>query len=167
MSTLHQLREGLNEVWETFAEGWQRLYQRAAGAITRFTPGKKATNEPDESQEISIRSSGWGVLASEVFDDGDEIIVRLEIPGMDKNDLDIQVQDEHLVIRGERKVEREHKEGKYYVTERAYGQFERAIPLPDEVDADKAKASYKRGVLTVKCPKSENRRHKKIMVDVS
>ena len=69
MSTLHQLREGLNEAWDTLVDGWQRLYRRASGAITRFTPGKKAREDNQGTgQEIAVRSAGWGVLAAEVFD---------------------------------------------------------------------------------------------------
>lgn len=81
MSTLHQLRTGLHEAWDTLVDGWQRLYRHAAGAITRFTPGKKA-REDDVSadQEITVRSTGWGVLAAEVFEDDEQITVRLEAP---------------------------------------------------------------------------------------
>lgn len=66
MSTLHQLREGLNEAWDTLVDGWQRLYRRAAGAITRFTPGKRAEEGggAGSEQEIALHSTGWGVLAA-------------------------------------------------------------------------------------------------------
>ena len=83
MSTLHQLREELNEAWDILIEGWQRLYRRASGAITRFVPGKKAhEDDTGKGQEISVRSTGWGLLAAEVFDDYDKIVVRLEVPGL-------------------------------------------------------------------------------------
>ena len=164
MSTLHQLREGLNEAWGSLREGWQRLYRRAANAITRFTPGSKGGDD-DQGREIAIRSSGWGLLAAEVFDDDDKIVVRLEAPGMHKQDFDIQVLDQYLVVRGEKQVERERSEGRYHVTECAYGSFERAIPLPEEVESAKAKASYKKGVLRVELPKSAASRRRTIHVD--
>jgi len=168
MSTLHQLREGLNEAWDTLIDGWQRLYRRAAGAITRFTPGKKSEQgaTDSEGQEIAVRSTGWGVLAAEVFDDDDNVVVRLETPGMDKDGLDLQVLDHYLVVRGEKQVERERTQGRYHVSECAYGYFERAIPLPEEVETGKANATYKNGVLRVELPKATSRRRKAIKVDV-
>lgn len=167
MSTLHQLREGLNEAWDTLVDGWQRLYRRASGAITRFTPGKKAReDEPGIGHEMTVRSAGWGVLAAEVFDDDDQIVVRLEAPGMEKDDFDLQVLDNYLVIRGEKHYEKERTEGQYRVTECAYGHFERAIPLPEEVESDKAHATYKKGVLRVELPKSACGRRRKVTVEI-
>ena len=168
MSTIHQLREGLNEAWDTLVDGWQRLYQRAAGAITRFTPGDKGAQREaaGEGRDIALRSAGWGVLAAEVFDDDDNLVVRLEVPGMDKDDFDLQVRDNYLVVRGEKQLERERRSGSYHVTECAYGSFERAIPLPDEVEESKATASYRNGVLRVELPKAESRRRRAIKVDV-
>jgi len=167
MSTLNQLREGLNEAWDTLVDGWQRLYRRAAGAMTRFTPGKKAREQDSGAgQEIAVRSAGWGVLAAEVFDDDDKIVVRLEAPGMETSDFDLEVLDNHLIVRGEKRIERERTEGRYHVTECAYGRFERAIPLPEEVESAKAKASYKSGVLRIEMPKSAARRRRTIRVDV-
>jgi HSP20 family protein len=165
MSTLHQLQEGLNEAWDTLVDGWQRLYRRASGAITRFTPGKRAREDADTlRQQIAVRSAGWGVLAAEVFDDDDKIVVRLETPGLEKEDFDLQVMDGYLMVRGEKQVEQERSEGRFYVTECAYGRFERAIPLPDEVQADKAHASYRNGVLRVEFPRSKPAHRRKISV---
>ncbi|HEC16882.1 MAG TPA: Hsp20/alpha crystallin family protein [Sedimenticola sp.] len=167
MSTLQQLREGLNEAWDTLLDGWQRLYRRAAGALTRFTPGGKAKEGgAGESHEIALRNTGWGLLASEVFDDDDKVVVRLEAPGMEKSDFDIQVLEDYLVVRGEKQLQRERTQGRYHVTECAYGSFERAIPLPEEVEAGKASATYKNGVLRIELPKTASRRRKTIKVDV-
>lgn len=169
MSTLQQLREGLSEAWDTLMEGWQRLYRRAAGAITRFTPtGKEEQGETrQEGQEIVARSSGWGLLAAEVFDDDDKVVVHLEAPGMDKNDFALQVRDDYLVVRGNKRFHRERSEGRYHVMECAYGRFERAVPLPDEVETDGAKATYDHGVLRVELPKSATRRRRSITIDVT
>ena len=154
MSTLQQFREGLNDALDTLQEGWQRLYRRAAGAITRFSPGRSAATA-DTGHGLSTRSIGWSVLAAEVFDSDDKVVVRMEAPGMDNKDFDIQVHDDYLVVRGEKQYEREHTEGRYRITECAYGSFERAIPLPKEVESDKAAASYRNGVLRVELPKAE------------
>lgn len=167
MSTLHQLREGLNEAWDTLVDGWLRLYRRAAGAITRFTPGRKTEESGAESEhEIAVRSAGWGVLAAEVFDDDDNIVVRLEAPGMQKADFDLEVHENYLVVRGEKQIERERTEGRYHVTECAYGRFERAIPLPEGVETEKAHAVYKHGILRVELPKEVSLRHRTIKIDV-
>jgi HSP20 family protein len=85
---------------------------------------------------------------------------------MAKDDFELQVMDGYLVVRGEKRVEREESKGRYHVTECAYGHFERAIPLPDEVESDKAKASYKQGVLRVELPKDKASRREPIKVSV-
>jgi len=166
MSTLHQVREGLNEAWESVVEGWQKLYRRAAGALTRFTPGRKSDADAQDSREIAIRSTGWGFLAAELFDDADRVVIRLEAPGMERDDFDIEVLDDYLVVRGEKHIERNRTEGRYHVMECAYGSFERAFPLPEEVQADQASASYDKGVLKIELPKAAQQRRKTIKVDI-
>ncbi len=164
MSTLHQLREGLNEAWDTLLDGWQRLYRRAAGAITRFTPGKM---KKSDKQGMGERSAGWGVLAAEVFEDSQKLVVSLEVPGMKKNDFDLLVLNDYLVIRGEKHVNRERTEGQYHISECAYGSFERAIPLSEPVISEKASATYKNGILRVELPKKVTQKRKQIQVEVS
>lgn len=162
MSTLHQLREGLNEAWGTLWDGWQRLYRRAAGAITRFTPARH--EEESTARDLALRSSGWGVLAAEVFHDDDRVVVRLEAPGLDSADFDVQVLEDCLVVRGEKRIARERTQGRFHVTECAYGCFERAIPLPEAVQSDQAHASYRNGVLRVELPRAAQARRKTIAV---
>ena len=154
MSTLQQFREGLNDALDTLQEGWQRLYRRAAGAITRFSPGKSAQTETSAGHGLVSRSIGWSVLAAEVFDSDDTVVVRMEAPGMDNQDFDIQVHDDYLVVQGEKQVEQEHTHGRYRVTECAYGRFERAIPLPENIDVDRASAKYRHGVLRIELPRT-------------
>ncbi len=165
MSTLQQFREGLSEAWDSLLDGWQRLYRHAAGAVTRFTPG--VSQRGRDATDIAVRSTGWGLLASEVFDDDDRIVVRLEVPGMEKGDFDLQITEGYLVIRGHKEMEHERTERRYHVVECAYGSFERAIPLPGEVETGKASASYKRGILRVELPKSTSQTRKKIKVDAT
>ena len=98
--------------------------------------------------------------------EGDKVVVRLEAPGMEGADFDIEVVENYLVIRGQKNIERERTDGRYHILECAYGSFERALPLPEDVVADKAKASYKRGVLRVELPKSAAARHRRIDVQV-
>jgi len=166
MATFQQLREGVANAWDTVAEGWRHLYRRAAGAITRFIPHKGKEKSPEESQEIRVRSSGWGVLAAEVFDDDDRVVVRLEAPGMEREDFDIEVLDDTLIIRGEKRLSRERTEGRYHIVECAYGSFERAIPLPAEVEPEGATARYRKGVLRIELPKTAAQRRHHIEVTV-
>lgn len=168
MSAMNQLREGLHEAWDNLVDGWNRFYRRASGAMTRYTPGKKGQGEAssDQQQEILLRNAGWGVLAAEVFDDDEDIVMRVEAPGMDKSDFDLKVMDDYVVIRGEKRLERERSKGRYHMTECAYGRFERVIPLPDKVESGKAQASYRNGVLRIELPKADPRLRKTIKVDV-
>jgi HSP20 family protein len=95
-----------------------------------------------------------------------EVKVCAEIPGVDAKDIDVSVEDGTLTIKGEKKYEQEEKGKGQYRMERSYGSFERAIPLPTEVDESKAKAEFKKGVLRLTLPKRRGAqpRRKKIPV---
>jgi len=97
-----------------------------------------------------------------------EISVAAELPGMDEKDIDITVSRDALTIKGEKKEEREENGKDYYRMERSYGSFSRTIPLPVEVETDHAEASYKKGILSIKIPKSARaiEEKKKIAVKV-
>ncbi len=94
------------------------------------------------------------------------LMVKAEIPGMDKKDIKVVVKDDVLTISGERKRENETKEKTFHRIERSYGQFRRMIRLPAEVDPDKVKATYKDGVLNVTLPKPESMKPKHINVEI-
>ena len=166
MKTWQQFNDELSDAWGNLMDGWRKLYRRASRALTRFTPGRGGQLSRAESQQLAVRSAGWGVLACEVFDDDERVTVRLEAPGMDRDDLELQVLGDRLLVRGEKQMEQERSEGGYYITECAYGSFERVIPLPAEVDADQASASYRQGVLRVELPKTAPRRRRNIRVEV-
>jgi HSP20 family protein len=105
------------------------------------------------------------LLASDVYEDEDRIIVWLEAPGLEKGDFNISVIGDTLVVRGDKRFEREYGSGSYQAMECAYGSFERAIPLWTEVDVGKAKATYKKGVLRVELPKTMASRHRTVEVE--
>ncbi len=157
MSTLEDLRGGVTRLWESLAEGWRHLVSRASGALTRFHPGKSKENEG--LPEV-IRANEWGLLAADLFDDGEKVVVRLESPGMELDDFDVCIHDDVLIVRGEKQYQKERSEGGYQIAECAYGVFERAIPLPDNVEGSQAKAKYRRGVLRIEMPKSGAKRHR-------
>ncbi|NIP28100.1 MAG: Hsp20/alpha crystallin family protein [Phycisphaerae bacterium] len=95
-----------------------------------------------------------------------EIKVSAELPGLSEDDIDVSLTHNLLTIRGEKKAERKDEGENYYRLERSYGAFQRSIPLPVEVEADKVEATFKNGVLTITLPKSAEaqQRTKKITV---
>jgi HSP20 family protein len=165
MSTLHQIREGLTKAWDSLTVGWRELRELAGDALTRFQPKISRGDVETAEERIVSRASRWGLLAAEVSDNDDEIEVMLEIPGLEPGDFALEVVGDVLVVRGEKKISREQTRGHYYIMERAYGQFERAIRLPAAVDDAGAKAKYRRGVLTITLPKSCAARAHRIVVD--
>jgi HSP20 family protein len=167
MYTLEKLRRGLGQTWESLAEGWNHLRERAGQAITRFKPISKG-GELDTLEDQIVRSSAdWALLASDVCEDETDVTVRLEVPGMSREDFDIDVLEDYLVVRGEKHVQREQQQGRYHVMQCAYGSFERLIPLPVDVDKDGARARYNRGVLIITLPKHKRLKNRRIEVDLA
>src|SRR5919202_5123530 len=107
--------------------------------------------------------SGWSP-AVDLYQNNDNVIARIELPGMRKEDIEISLQDGMLTIAGERKSETGDAE-KAERTERYVGKFRRSIALPSQVDANKVTASYRDGILTVTLPKAEEAKPKQIQVN--
>jgi HSP20 family protein len=97
---------------------------------------------------------GWSPSV-DVYDEDGAVVVKAEVPGLSKDEVHVKVEAECLIIEGERRTETEKKDKDYYFCEREYGSFYRRIPLPARVDAAKAEAHVKDGVLTVKVPRAE------------
>ena len=95
-----------------------------------------------------------------------EICVSAELPGIEQKDLEVTMTHGSLSIRGEKRKEETEEKKNYYRAERSYGSFERAIPLPSAVDSGKAKAEFKRGVLTIRLPKSPEAQAQPKRIDV-
>jgi HSP20 family protein len=104
--------------------------------------------------------------AVDVAETKNEIVVNVEIPGMDSKEFDISLSEGKLTVKGEKKQDRVEKEENYHLTERRYGTFSRSILLPQEVESDKISTSYKNGVLTVTLPKSDGAKKKEIKIKV-
>lgn len=104
--------------------------------------------------------------AVDVFEEKDEIVVKAEIPGIEKDSIEVNLSDHVLTIKGEKKQEEEVKEENYYRSERSYGSFVRTLELPKDVQADKVKATFKNGVLEVRMPKTEQAKARAIKVKV-
>ncbi|WDE10416.1 Hsp20/alpha crystallin family protein [Thalassomonas haliotis] len=149
MTALHDIREGLGRAWDSVSEGWLHLYRRCKSALTHFD---------NNSREVSASSNGsqrlnWGLLSTDLMDDGGSLRLTMEIPGLEKGDIRVSVEDDRLIISGSKQLQEEHHQGKYHIMECAYGSFQRRIPLPASVDEAKVEASYKNGILRLSLPK--------------
>lgn len=167
MSTLEQLKDGITHAWDSVSEGWRGLLDRASDALTRFHPKGGTRDVETHEDRIAARGARWGLLAAEVKLDDENVEVDIEVPGMHPGDFEIHVVDDMLVIRGEKKVERERKSDQYHIMERAYGAFERAVRLPVQVDESSTRASYDRGVLQVTLPRLAQHKARRIEVRAS
>ena len=137
---LGQLRHQMNRLFDTFfAEGNEGRIGFLEG---RFAP------------EIDLTETDK------------EIRVSAELPGLEEKDIEVTMTDGALNIRGEKREEKTEEEKNYYRSERRYGSFERTIPLPAEIDSDKVQAEFKRGVLTVRIPKTPGAESRRKKIDV-
>jgi HSP20 family protein len=157
MDSLKQARKnigrGLSRTWEHIAEGWRELVHDSSDALTHFVHRKDEVDKEQGEVSTFPPSRNWSLLAGEMEETDKEIVVRIEVPGIEKKDCEITVDGNMLYLKGEKRFERVTNNSTYHVMERAYGIFQRAIPLPHNVDADHAEANYKNGVLTVRLPK--------------
>ena len=108
----------------------------------------------------------WGTPLVDIYQTKDDVIVKAALPGMDPKNIDVSITGNTLSIRGKVEQEEESRNATYHLRERQFGTFERLLTLPTRVNADKAKAKYKNGVLTLTIPKAEDVRTKKIEVKV-
>jgi HSP20 family protein len=105
--------------------------------------------------------------AVDLYEEKDDIVVKAELPGMERDNIEVNLSGKRLTIKGEKKQEQEVKKEGYYRSERSYGSFARSLELPREVQADKVKAAFKSGILEIRLPKTEEakKRETKVKVD--
>lgn len=103
----------------------------------------------------------------DIFEEGGDVVVKAELPGMKKEDIDVNITDDTITISGEKKKEEKVERKNYYRMERSHGSFTRSFRMPTEVQTDKAKANFKEGVLEVRIPKTEEakKKEKKILIE--
>lgn len=118
---------------------------------------------PRTTTEDGSLTWGWNPVV-DIYDNEDNIVIKAELPGVSKEDIEIDIKDRVLMLKGERSADNEAKEDDYYRRERTYGRFERSFTLPANVDPDKIKADYNDGVLKIEVPKPENQKPKQITV---
>ncbi|GIW80109.1 MAG: heat-shock protein [Gemmatales bacterium] len=137
--------------------GWLEQFRREMDSMFDrfFAPSEEARSREFWSPQIDVEESEK------------EIVVKADVPGVDPKDLDITVRDGALILRGEKKEEREEKKKDYHFTERWVGKFYREIPLPSIADTDKISAESSKGVVTITIPKKAEAQAKKIAVKAS
>lgn len=105
------------------------------------------------------------VPAMDLVETEDHLVLRADLPGLDRDDIEIEVKDGVLTISGERKAEHEHRGEGYHRVERSFGRFSRSLDLPQGIAAEEVRASFDRGVLEVRIPKPEERKPTRIEVE--
>lgn len=141
-------------------------------ATPTYTPVRSMFDDffsvPTIFDEVLNRSimPNYSTLSADVWEEGDSFFIKMALPGVSKKDVNIEIDGDAVRIKGEGKVEEEKKEdkGKKYYFRSLDTSFEQAFTLPSIVDADKAEAEFKDGVLTVKLPKAEEYKPKKVEV---
>ena len=137
-------------------------------------PFEEIQREMDRLFNDAFKEIGFGkdtdmsMLAPDVdiYEKDDKLFAEIEIPGIDKKDIDINVEDHVLSIKGEKKSEKEDKGRNYHVVERRYGKFQRAFRIPEYIKAEEIKAKFDNGILTVEMPKKEEAKKSSIKVKV-
>lgn len=142
------LHRRMDDLFEDFFEGFEEMFP--AGPLMR-------------------RETKWltGSPGFEVSESDDEFRVKAELPGMDEKDIEVSLEGHTLTIRGEKRREHEEKRRDYHVSEMSYGQFCRTFALPEGVDRENAKAQFKKGVLTLTLPKTEQVKAQRKRIEVS
>jgi HSP20 family protein len=148
-------------------------------AITRFDPFRDLAVLQDRmnrmfndsygnrGQEDHMLNRGTWVPPVDIYELDGELVLKAELPDMQREDIDVTVENSTLTIRGERKLDHEIKQESFHRVERAYGSFVRTFSLPATVDAGRIGAEYKNGVLTVKLPFREEAKARTIDVKVA
>ena len=147
-------------------------------AVIRWTPFRELSTVQDRVNRLfedamkspfradeGLASAAWAP-AVDIYETDKEIVMKAELPEMQEKDIAIKVEDNILVVSGERRMEKEVKEENYHRIERSYGNFHRSFTLPQTVDRENIKASYKDGVLKVVIQKKEEVKPKQIKIDV-
>jgi HSP20 family protein len=146
--------------WEPFRE-LSTLQDRINRAFRESYSGAGRNEAHDESLITSSFAP-----AVDVYEDEHQVTLKIEVPGIDEKDIDVQVENNVLTVHGERRIEKEEKEENYRRVERHYGTFTRTFNLPQTVDTESVSATYDKGVLNIALPKKAEAKPKQIKVNV-
>ncbi len=142
--------------WDPFRDMFA-LQNRVNSLFQEFNRGQGETD--------ALATAAF-VPAVDIYEDEHKVVLKLEVPGMKQEDLDIRVENDTLTVRGERKFEKEEKEENFHRIERRYGSFYRAFTVPNTVNTENVKASYDAGVLRIELEKRAEAKPKQIKVQV-
>src|SRR5438876_7206139 len=118
-----------------------------------------------EGREESLTTTTFAPPV-DVYEDDHNVVLTIEVPGIDEKDIDVRIENNTLTVHGERKLEKEEKEENYRRVERQYGSFTRSFTLPSTVDPEQVSANYEKGVLKIKLAKKAEAKPKQIKVNV-
>jgi HSP20 family protein len=135
------------DVWRSFRSEMDRLFDRFGFPSLRRMFDMEPAWRPASSFTLSVP-------AIDMSEDEKAYKISAELPGLDAKDVDVSVSGNMLVLKGEKRQEKEEKDKNYYFSERAYGSFQRTFELPASVDRDKLTADFSKGVLTITLPKT-------------
>lgn len=144
-------RTTVPDVWQSFRGEMDRLFDRFGGSFGFPSLRRMFDIEPGRRAESSF---GMSVPPIDMSEDDKAYKIAAELPGLEAKDIDVSVSGDMLVLKGEKRQEKEEKDKNYYFSERAYGSFQRAFELPASVDRDKVAADFSKGVLTITLPKT-------------
>lgn len=141
-------------------------------ALRRWEPFRELRQMQDNMDRLwrSVGLGGGdgeaedGGIPLDVFQEGDNIVVKASLAGVDPEDIDVSIENDVLMIEGHSREEREHREGDYLMRERRTGSFHRALRLPDTVDFDQAQSHYENGVLSIIFPKIESKKARRLKI---
>src|SRR5712671_4353222 len=144
--------------------------------VTRFDPFREFVTLQDrmnrlfretqpEGRQESLTTSSFAPPV-DVYEDEHNVVLKIEVPGIEEKDIDVRIENNTLTVHGERKFEKEEKEENYRRVERQYGSFTRTFTLPNTVDQENVQADYEKGVLKVKLAKKAEAKPKQIKVNV-
>jgi HSP20 family protein len=155
----------LPDVWQSFRSEMDRLFDRRSDGKPNPPPKRIFDTEPAWRSAFSFSTPAIDNMS----EDEKTYKISAELPGIDAKDIDVSVSGDMLVLKGEKRQEREEKDKNYHFSERAYGSFQRAFELPGSVDRNKVAADFSKGVLTITLPKTTEARKplKKIEVKSS
>lgn len=121
----------------------------------------------DFGREEDVTLSGDWIPPVDIYqNDQHEVVLKAELPGLRREDIDVRIENNTLTLKGERRQEKEIKKDRYHRMERTYGSFTRSFTLPSNIDTDKVRAEYKDGILTVTMPLREEAKPKQVKVEV-
>ena len=147
------------DIWQSFRSEMDRLFDRFG------FPSLRRVFDIEPAWR-SASSFSFSVPAIDMSEDEKAYKISAELPGIDAKDIDVSVSGDMLVLKGEKRQEKEEKDKNYHFSERAYGSFQRAFDLPASVDRDKVAADFSKGVLTITLPKTPEAQKQQKKIEV-